>query len=336
MFKRFLFVLMVGIPSVGHCVWDVTTPAGSEAKSNGDDRIREFKTDIQTSLRYFGNDFFPGSDTSNPRYIPTISTVTTSGRPTGNAAPSGRVVVNITSGTLDIINSAGAWSSLDVVGSSSIVSSDIAISVAGDGLSGGGGEPFRVNADSNSFTIFNDTVTLKSGGVTSSHILDGTIAAADLASNLALPGTAVTIPSQVRFIAYNNTTDSNVTGDNTNVTVDFDTEVVDTGNNFASDTFTAPTTGYYQLSFSITFRDTTSGNKCEAKLITSNRTYVQEKWPASNDAISFSTLADMDTGDTAKVDFQCSGGTLVVDVLGNGSSTGGAGYSTFFSGWLAN
>ncbi len=51
-------------------VWNTATPSGSEAASNGDDRIRELKSDIQTSLR--GDDaegveaIFPGSDTSNP------------------------------------------------------------------------------------------------------------------------------------------------------------------------------------------------------------------------------------------------------------------------------
>lgn len=32
-------------------VWDITTPAGSEAISNGDDRIREMKSAIQSALR---------------------------------------------------------------------------------------------------------------------------------------------------------------------------------------------------------------------------------------------------------------------------------------------
>lgn len=51
-------------------VWDITTPLGTEALSNGDDRIRELKEDIQTALR--GDDAdgteakFPGADPSNP------------------------------------------------------------------------------------------------------------------------------------------------------------------------------------------------------------------------------------------------------------------------------
>lgn len=50
--------------------WDVTTPVGTEAISNGDDRIREMKRMIQIALR--GNTtegleaMFPGADTANP------------------------------------------------------------------------------------------------------------------------------------------------------------------------------------------------------------------------------------------------------------------------------
>lgn len=53
-------------------VWDITTPLGTESKSQGDDRIRELKTDIQTALRAdeaTGTEaIFPGSDTSSPVY----------------------------------------------------------------------------------------------------------------------------------------------------------------------------------------------------------------------------------------------------------------------------
>lgn len=54
-------------------VWDVNTPAGTESISNGDDRIRELKSDLQTGL--VANDTtlgdaasFPGADPANPLY----------------------------------------------------------------------------------------------------------------------------------------------------------------------------------------------------------------------------------------------------------------------------
>lgn len=50
--------------------WDITTPTGNEAISNGDDRIRELKSDIQTALRGNTTDGleakFPGADTASP------------------------------------------------------------------------------------------------------------------------------------------------------------------------------------------------------------------------------------------------------------------------------
>lgn len=53
-------------------VWDIATPLGSEAANNGDNRIRELKTDIQLALRGSDTDGtvakFPGSDTANPKY----------------------------------------------------------------------------------------------------------------------------------------------------------------------------------------------------------------------------------------------------------------------------
>lgn len=155
-----------------HATWDTSTPSGSEAKSLGDDRIREFKTDVQTSLQYLGTQYFPGSDTANPRYVPTISTVTTAGRPTGNAAPRGRMVVNISSGSLEVIDGSGAWSALDVVPSSSVVSADLAVSVAGNGLGGGGGTALTVQADTNTFSVATDTLTIVADSIGSTQIAD--------------------------------------------------------------------------------------------------------------------------------------------------------------------
>lgn len=66
--------------------WDTTTPTGSESISNGDNRIRELKTDLQTALRGNATDGdeakFPGSDTANPIFRYRGLKGTTGARPT--------------------------------------------------------------------------------------------------------------------------------------------------------------------------------------------------------------------------------------------------------------
>lgn len=156
--------------NVALAVWDATIPNGNEAKSLGDDRIRELKTDVQTSLDYEGS--FPGSDTSNPRFIYTPSTGTTALRPTGNAAPSGRLYINLSSGTLEMSQGNGNWNALDVVGSSTITGVDLAVSVAGDGLIGGGGSPLAVNYDDSLFGITTDSITIDANSIGSTQIAD--------------------------------------------------------------------------------------------------------------------------------------------------------------------
>lgn len=70
--------------------WDTTLPLGSEAKSNGDNRIRELKTDIGTALTAEGS--FPGADTANPKFRWTPSRGDTASRP---ASPvSGQLYIN--------------------------------------------------------------------------------------------------------------------------------------------------------------------------------------------------------------------------------------------------
>lgn len=159
-----IFVALVGTTRAG--VWDTTTPLGSEAKSLGDDRIREMKTALQESLQYVNPNAFPGSSPSTaPQFIPMIATGTTALRPTGNAAPAGRPYINISSGTLEISQGNNSWQAYDLVGSSSVAAADLNVDVAGAGLDGGGGVPLRVNVDSNTFTITNDTVTIKADSI---------------------------------------------------------------------------------------------------------------------------------------------------------------------------
>lgn len=173
--KRGLFgiLFLAAIPLANAGVWDTTTPLGSEAKSLGDDRIREMKTALQESLQYINSNAFPGASPSTaPQFIPMITTGTTALRPTGAAAPAGRPFINVSSGTFEISQGGGAWSSYDLVSSSSIVPADLAVSVAGNGLSGGGGNPLQVNVDANTFTITSDTITITANSIGSTQLAD--------------------------------------------------------------------------------------------------------------------------------------------------------------------
>lgn len=154
--------------------------------------------------------------------------------------------------------------------------------------------------------------------------------------NIAFPG-RTTNAFQPSFSAYNSSIDSDVTGDGTLVTVDFDTEVFDLTNNFSGDIFTAPVTGHYLLQAKVSLKDT-GGAACEGRLVTTNRTYASQS--ENNAAIfrdfDFSVIADMTAGDTAIVQVICSGGAKVDDILGTGATTTTVGNPTYFSGTLLN
>lgn len=102
-----------------HAVWDVTTPQGTESKSLGDDRIREFKTDVQSALNTYG--VFPGSDTANPKYYWTIQSGNTASRP-GNAVSTGTLYVNVSSNCIERYQGIfDGWRCVQAVGSNNTV-----------------------------------------------------------------------------------------------------------------------------------------------------------------------------------------------------------------------
>ena len=138
------------------------------------------------------------------------------------------------------------------------------------------------------------------------------------------------------FLAYNSVTDVDVTGNGTLVTVDFDTEVFDLGNDFAADIFTAPATGTYQFNAAVMLQNLaaahTSGN---IEIVTSNRRYTfvyANLFPIESSAdlvqLVGSTLADMDATDTAYVRVNVSNGAKVVDIFGAAPAV----LYTYFSG----
>lgn len=132
------------------------------------------------------------------------------------------------------------------------------------------------------------------------------------------------------LVTASNATD--VTGDNTTYTMVWDTEIFDTGADFASNTFTAPVTGKYRLSVSVRASDFGTSTNLVVSIVTSNRTYSNNtSWAGASSettrTVAFSVLADMDGGDTATVTLVCANGTKTVDV------SGGATYN-YFSGEL--
>ena len=139
---------------------------------------------------------------------------------------------------------------------------------------------------------------------------------------------AVTKPLQPAFNALVGSTQTFTA--NTNTTVVFGTERYDTNGDFASNTFTAPVTGKYLLSYGIYFMDVdTDMNYVQNEITTSNRTYYNAFSTTGFDAtnaywnLNQTVVADMDANDTA-----------VVKVYFNAGSALRADGSSVFSGIL--
>lgn len=139
------------------------------------------------------------------------------------------------------------------------------------------------------------------------------------------PVTALHGPDS-NILAYNSATDTDVTGDGTLVTVDFDTEIRDQGSEFASDQFTATATGPHEIAGQIRLSGlVVATHSSLVEVVTSNRRYRVYNDTATKTAetVSLGSVgnADMDAGDTATVEVTCSGGTKVVDIIGAAGST---------------
>jgi hypothetical protein len=118
---------------------------------------------------------------------------------------------------------------------------------------------------------------------------------------------AVTMPAQPAFLAIPTGGQYNFPI-NAQTTVDFANEIFDQGNNFSSNTFTAPVSGRYQFSVMLYANNMdTATDYYQCILATSNRTYSQivssNRYTADLTYYSFavSILVDMDAGDTASV-----------------------------------
>jgi hypothetical protein len=145
---------------------------------------------------------------------------------------------------------------------------------------------------------------------------------------------AITKPLQPAFHVINGTDLANITTNNTENTVKFDTESFDINADFntTSFTFTAPVTGKYQFNVSLSVSQIdTAATQYLIRLNTSNRNYHLAIDPEFSEDVLFpfsiSALADMDASDTAIVTIAQNGGTAQTDVRADPGS--------HFSGFLA-
>ena len=142
----------------------------------------------------------------------------------------------------------------------------------------------------------------------------------------------VTMAAQPCVLVSNSAKDSNVTGNNTAATIDFNSEHFDQNADFASDTFTAPVTGKYAISVAVTIEGLTgAADSWNLIIVTSNRSYRLDAYHTnlaySQVTLNRSIITDMDASDTATIQVQVNGeGSDVVDISGSGSV-----FNTFFS-----
>lgn len=135
---------------------------------------------------------------------------------------------------------------------------------------------------------------------------------------------AVIQPLQPCFSTNLTNTQTDSTGDGSTVNVPFNSEIFDQSSSLTNSTFTAPVTGRYL--FTVSLRITgilVTHTDYNITLTTSNRDYtnVVARLIADASFIPLTIYADMDANDTARITFQASGATKVVDVLGSASQT---------------
>ena len=142
----------------------------------------------------------------------------------------------------------------------------------------------------------------------------------------------VTMPLQPAFLVTPSTAQNNLSINSDN-TIAFGTEIYDVGSNFASNTFTAPVTGKYQLNINLRLNNVDSAaDYYTTYIITSNRAYYALEDPGQYNGdidyktYNFSVLADMDASDTAYISVYQSGGTAQSDTAYESGGTTFSGY----------
>ena len=177
---------------------------------------------------------------------------------------------------------------------------------------------------------------LDADGDTSIQVSSDDVLIVDTAGNEALKIDAnghVTKPLQSAFLANPAAAGASPVQNNISSgdTITFGTEIFDQNGDFASNTFTAPVTGKYQLNLGLFLESVDTGyTELRIKIVTSNRNYDSFQVPSQQIAADcnlqyqISSLADMDANDTALIQVTFNSGAAQMDV--NALS--------FFSGYL--
>jgi len=139
-------------------------------------------------------------------------------------------------------------------------------------------------------------------------------------------GGAVTKPLNPAFNVYPSGLQEDIAV-NTQVAVTFDAEHFDIGGNFASNIFTAPVTGKYQLNVNIILTQMAAdASDYWVRLTTSNKIYEYGWLDQIPDIVDynfpFSVLADMDANDTARLYVYQVSGTQQTDIRPQSSFSG--------------
>lgn len=145
----------------------------------------------------------------------------------------------------------------------------------------------------------------------------------------------ITKPLQPAFLVTPNAPQNNIAV-GSQVDIVFGNEVYDVGSNFASNAFTAPVTGKYQLNGRVRLGAVHQPSAYYTmRITTSNRVYEQifDSNENSNGNLDYhpfeiSVVADMDASDTAKIQIFQNSGTQETDIEAGSDNTQ-------FSGFLA-
>ena len=185
----------------------------------------------------------------------------------------------------------------------------------------------NLNADSGAIDGVTIGGTTPAAGTFTALTSNGNTNLGDAAADsLTVNAGVLSRPNIPLVIAYNSAADTNVTGNNTAATIDFDTEITDQGSDFAADTYTAGTTQINSISFQINyFGNTGASDSAIVNVVTSNRTWnfdlVKANDIPTQKTLTGSLTVDMDAADTLSITLTVNGeASDVIDISGSATN----------------